>query len=142
MDVCAIPGSVMIAMQDNTFLYTFGWNHKVTLNSNRVLIELNKGDMILFRGDLVYKPVGYSHKNVCLHGVLRPPEYEQAPQHHPHVVTLVDDTIVQQDPFCFVWRCQFRGNDLTSVRKHMNRFHHIRFRNHRRSIRANPRSIA
>jgi hypothetical protein len=48
LDACAIPGSVMIATEDNTFLYAFGWNHKLALKSNRVLIELNKGDMILF----------------------------------------------------------------------------------------------
>ncbi|KAG1691048.1 hypothetical protein DVH05_027330 [Phytophthora capsici] len=141
MDACAIPGSAMIATQDNTFFYVFGWNHKVALKSNRVLVELSKGDMMLFRGDLVYKPVGYERKNICVHGYMEPTDYIRDHGHHPRVLNVVDDDNITQDPFCFLWRCQFRGTSLASVRKHINRFHRIRFRSNRRRRIQFPRSV-
>ncbi|KAF1779728.1 hypothetical protein GQ600_26444 [Phytophthora cactorum] len=43
----------------------------------REAIRLNKGDILMFRGDFIYPTVGYSSPNVCLHAYLGVPGYER-----------------------------------------------------------------
>ncbi|OWY94281.1 hypothetical protein PHMEG_00036031 [Phytophthora megakarya] len=132
MNVCAMPGLIMIATEPDTFLYTFGWTSNVALKSNRHLITLNKGDIVMFRGDLIYQPVGYRTNNLSLYAYLDPLEYTRPEIHHPHVFTVIDDIRSNDDPFCFVWNCGFKGENMSSVRKHLNRFHHFHFNEKRR----------
>ncbi|KAG6942544.1 hypothetical protein JG688_00018057 [Phytophthora aleatoria] len=92
MNVCAIPGSI------------------VPLKSSRRLVELNKGDIFMFRGDLIYAPVGYPATNLCLHGHLDTPAFERPEDHQPHMMSMVDDTNGRDEPFCFcVWGGGFLG---------------------------------
>ncbi|KAG2904063.1 hypothetical protein PC117_g21116 [Phytophthora cactorum] len=42
---------------DDTCLYVYGWNHNIALRTDRNLITLNKGDFLVYRGDLIYGPV-------------------------------------------------------------------------------------
>ncbi|KAG2765449.1 hypothetical protein Pcac1_g22984 [Phytophthora cactorum] len=44
---------------DDTCLYVYGWNHNIALRTDQNLITLNKGDFLVYRGDLIYGPVGY-----------------------------------------------------------------------------------
>jgi len=37
----SVPGPVLIATQDNTFLYGYGWNNQLAMQSYRQLIRLN-----------------------------------------------------------------------------------------------------
>ncbi|KAG3077239.1 hypothetical protein PI125_g21321 [Phytophthora idaei] len=54
MDVRAIPGCILVALDDDTCLYVYGWNHNIALRTDRNLITLNKGDFLVYRGDLIY----------------------------------------------------------------------------------------
>ncbi|KAE9344271.1 hypothetical protein PR003_g8548 [Phytophthora rubi] len=57
LDVAAIPGGMVVAADDDTCFYVYGWNHhNVALRSNRKEIKLNKGDVFVYRGDLIYAP--------------------------------------------------------------------------------------
>lgn len=127
LDVCSLPGSVLIALEDNTFLYGYGWNHHVAMQSKRNLIRLNKGDLILFRGDFIFSLVGYQRNNVCVHGILDTPRYTRQVTHLPEFVAVEDDTRPADERSCFVWNCPFRSSGADSLRKHLNRYHGMFF---------------
>ncbi|ETL85056.1 hypothetical protein L917_15276 [Phytophthora nicotianae] len=73
MDVTSVLGSMYLAVEDNTFFYAFGWNNHIVMLSNRHLIRLKQGDIVLFRGDCMYARVGYPGNNVCVHGFIDTP---------------------------------------------------------------------
>ncbi|KAE8904601.1 hypothetical protein PF002_g19364 [Phytophthora fragariae] len=128
MDTSALPGSIFVATDNDTSFYTYGWNHNIVLHSNRRQIEVNKGDILLIRGDFVIAPVGYDTTHICLHAYLDSPLSERPQDHHPQLVRVIDDTRrITDDPFCLVWNCTFKGNAV-SLRRHVIRFHGIRFR--------------
>ncbi|KAE8882129.1 hypothetical protein PF005_g27786 [Phytophthora fragariae] len=126
MDTSALPGSIVVATNDDTCIYAYGWNERLALRSNRKLLELSKGDIVLFRGDFILAPVGYDTNNICLHAYLDSPFYDRPDDHRPTVVTEIDDTRGIDDPSCIVWNCTFKGTPL-SLRRHLNRYHGIRF---------------
>ncbi|KAG3006767.1 hypothetical protein PC121_g16112 [Phytophthora cactorum] len=115
----------MIVLQDNTSIYGFGWNAEIALRSEREEIRLNKGDIVMFRGDFIYSPVGYSSPNVCLQAYLDMPGYERDELHQPQLVPCInnDKSMRDDDRFCFAWRCEYVGTGAHCVRKHLNRFH-------------------
>ncbi|KAE8901340.1 hypothetical protein PF003_g14441 [Phytophthora fragariae] len=127
LDVAAIPGGMVIAVDDDTCFYVYGWNHNVALRSNRKEIKLNKGDVFVYRGDLIFAPVGNDTNNVCIHAYLDTPTSDRLENHQPIIVPTVNDTARTDDPFCFAWNCTFRGTGTIAVRHHLNRFHGFRF---------------
>jgi hypothetical protein len=133
MDTSALPGSIVVATNNDTCFYAYGWNERYALQSNRRLLELNKGDVVIFRGDFIFAPVGYDSTNICLHAYLDSPVSDRPDDHHPTVVAAIDDTRPIEDPFCIVWNCKFKGTPL-SLRRHLNRYHGIRFQHAPRHI--------
>jgi hypothetical protein len=127
MNVCAIPGSILVATENDTFVYGYGWNVSMALTSNKKLITLNKGGILMCRGDYIYAPAGYQSNRVVLHAFLDMPTFERPAGHQPHLVMEYDDTVAQDNMFCFVWKCPFKTSGETSLRKHLNRFHGFRF---------------
>ncbi|KAE8966334.1 hypothetical protein PR001_g28342 [Phytophthora rubi] len=125
MDTSALPGSIVVATNDDTCFYAYGWNERLALRSTRRLLELNKGDIVLFRGDFILAPVGYDSNNICLHAYLDSPFYDRSDDHCPTVVPEIDDTRGIDDPFCIVRNCTFKATPL-SLRR-LNRYHGIRF---------------
>ncbi|KAE9295087.1 hypothetical protein PR003_g24105 [Phytophthora rubi] len=105
MDTSALPGSIVVATNDDTCFYAYGWNERFALRSNRKLLELNKGDIVL--------SVETSFSRL-------------SDDHRPTVVTEIDDTRGIDDPSCIVWNSTFKGTPL-SLRRHLNRSHGIRF---------------
>ncbi|KAE9305795.1 hypothetical protein PR003_g21399 [Phytophthora rubi] len=61
-----------------------------------------------------------------LSGPIVVPHYDRPGDHRPTVVTEIDDTRGIDDPSCIVWDCTFEGTPL-SLRRHLNRYHGIRF---------------
>ncbi|KAE9267444.1 hypothetical protein PR003_g31771, partial [Phytophthora rubi] len=91
-------------------------------------ITLHKGDVFVYRGDLIFAPVTNDDtNNVYLHAYLDTPMLERLENHQPVIVQTVNDTVRMDDPFCFVWDCKFRAADIIGVRRHLNRFHGFRF---------------
>jgi hypothetical protein len=129
MQYTALPGTVMVALENDTYLYAYGWNHQVALKSDRKLIELNKGDLILLRGDFIYAPVGYTMNKICVHAYLDSPSYDRRENHQPVLVQTVDDSVGIENPFCFVWNCEYKAKNALAQRRHLNRYHSIRFKN-------------
>jgi hypothetical protein len=127
-NVCSVLGSVFLAIQDNTYFYGYGWNCVAATKSQRKLVELNKGDLLLCRGDFVYAGVGYPTNNVLVRGYIDMPTYQRNTYEPPIIVPEFDDTRPDPDPFCFVWRCPFASTDNNSLRKHLHRFHRFYFR--------------
>ncbi|KAE8964759.1 hypothetical protein PF010_g30267 [Phytophthora fragariae] len=126
MNTSALPGSIVVATNDDTCFYAYGWNERFALRSNRKLLGLSKGDIVLFRGDFILAPVGYDTNNICLHAYLDSSFYNRPDDHRPTVVPVIDDTRGIDDPFCIVWNCTFKGTPL-SLCRHLNRYHGIRF---------------
>jgi hypothetical protein len=144
MDTSALAGSIFVAADNDTCFYAYGWNHHTALRSNRRLLELNKGDILLIRGDFIIAPVGYDTNHICLHAYLDSPVSERPHDHHPRLVREVDDTRrITGDPFCFVWNCTFKGSAVAILR-HIHRFHGIHFRRLVRRARPHhvPRLVA
>ncbi|KAE9277383.1 hypothetical protein PF008_g28868 [Phytophthora fragariae] len=148
MDTSAPPGSMFVATDNDTSFYTYGWNHNIVLRSNHRQIEVNKVDILLIRGDVIIAPVGYDTNHICLHAyldsTLDSPLSERPQDHHPQLVRVIDDTRrITDDPFCLVWNCTFKGNAV-SLRRHVIRFHGIRFRRMVRRVRLEnvPRIVA
>ncbi|KAL3671106.1 hypothetical protein V7S43_004288 [Phytophthora oleae] len=108
-NVCAVPGSITIAMQDRTYVYGYGWNIHVAMRSNHRIIELNKGDVLLSRGDFAFSFAGSALTPVCIQGHVDTPYYHRTTFPGPEMVDLVDDMCDFDDLFCFVWNCPFRG---------------------------------
>ncbi|KAE8976418.1 hypothetical protein PR002_g25316 [Phytophthora rubi] len=61
-----------------------------------------------------------------LSGPIVVPYYDRTDDHRPTVVTEIDDTRGIDVQSCIVWNCTFEGTPL-SLRRHLNRFHDIRF---------------
>ncbi|GMF15868.1 unnamed protein product [Phytophthora lilii] len=99
----SVPGSLFIATQDNTYIYGYGWSHNVAMVSDRQLITLNKGDLVLLRGDFIHTRGGSRSNNVCVHAFVNNALYERPLYQPPEFVTLVDDTRWIEEHFCFVW---------------------------------------
>ncbi|KAG6944217.1 hypothetical protein JG688_00017202 [Phytophthora aleatoria] len=123
MDVRAVPGCILVALDDDTSLYVYGWNHNIALRTDRNLITLNKGDVLVYRGDLIYGPVGYETNEVCFHAYLDSPISVRPQPHYPILVPTADNTAVIEDPFCPLELHVHRKR----MRRHLNRFHHFRF---------------
>ncbi|KAG6972159.1 hypothetical protein JG688_00004117 [Phytophthora aleatoria] len=124
---CSVPGSIVIVLQDNTSISGFGWNAQIAMRSEREAIRLNKGDILMFRGDFIYPAVGYSRPNVCLHAYLGVPGYERDEFHQPQLVPYINNDVYickqDDDRFCFAWRCEYVRTGAHCVRKHLNQFH-------------------
>ncbi|ETP23491.1 hypothetical protein F441_03403 [Phytophthora nicotianae CJ01A1] len=43
--------TIFLIMQNSTYFYMYGWNSHVPLQSSQTLLELNKGDILILRGD-------------------------------------------------------------------------------------------
>jgi hypothetical protein len=75
----ALPGVLLVATQDDTILYGYGWNRLVALRSNththKEMIRLNKVEMIMRRGDFIYATAGSESNNLVLHAYLDTPQY-------------------------------------------------------------------
>ncbi|ETI57087.1 hypothetical protein F443_00557 [Phytophthora nicotianae P1569] len=93
---------------------------------------MSKGNILLYRGDFILAPVAYETNNLFLHALLDTPFTQRHGNHHPRIVQEFGDLRCTGDPFCFVWKCTFKGSPL-ALRRHMNRFHGIRFRRLSRS---------
>jgi hypothetical protein len=128
-ELSSVPGELLIETQYNTILYGYGWNHLVALRSNLQIIRLNKGDMILLRGDFIYATAGYETNNLIVHAYLDTPNYQRDEEgSDPHLVAVVDDvTVADESPFCYVHNCPFVASGVTSLRRHFNRYHSFFF---------------
>jgi hypothetical protein len=63
----ALPGIVLIALQDNTRLATYGWNNRRALKEQEKIINLARGDMFICRGDMIHCGMDYDQPNIRLH---------------------------------------------------------------------------
>ncbi|KAE9088084.1 hypothetical protein PF005_g25767 [Phytophthora fragariae] len=123
MDTSTLPGSIFVATDNNTSFYTYGWNHNIVLRSNRRQIEVNKGDILLISS--LRRSATTPTTSVFTLAFVGT---SSRSSHHPQLVRVIDDTRrITDDPFCLVWNCTFKGNAV-SIRRHVIRFHGIRFR--------------
>ncbi|KAG3113685.1 hypothetical protein PI124_g6062 [Phytophthora idaei] len=126
-NVCSVPGSILVATQDRAYVYGYGWNNHVALRSTQQIIELNKGDVLLSRGDFAFVAAGHSANHVCVHGYIDTPLYPRPRFPQPEMASFVDDTPEVEDFFCFMWNCPFSATDPDTLRKHLNRYHRFFF---------------
>ncbi|TYZ68479.1 hypothetical protein PybrP1_007055 [[Pythium] brassicae (nom. inval.)] len=62
-----LPGIVLVALEDDMELATYGWINCHPLKDVENIVELQKGDMLICRGDLVNCGMKYEKVNVRLH---------------------------------------------------------------------------
>ena len=62
-----MPGAMMLSLQEDTRLYTYGWQSQGVLTSDEKVLTLGVGDLLLFRGDLVHAGAEYTQQNTRVH---------------------------------------------------------------------------
>ncbi|EGZ04457.1 hypothetical protein PHYSODRAFT_308249 [Phytophthora sojae] len=62
-----LPAFVLIALQNGTRLATYGWNNRRPRKETEKIVSLNKGDLVICRGDLAHRGVSYDCVNIRLH---------------------------------------------------------------------------
>jgi len=71
------PLSVVYSIQDGTRLRI------KPLDGEWMIIRLNPGDMLVFRGDVCHNGLGYASENYRVHAYIYPPRYTSASALHP-----------------------------------------------------------
>ncbi|KAG6619599.1 uncharacterized protein IUM83_18894 [Phytophthora cinnamomi] len=125
--VSSVPASLYLAIEENTFFYGYGSNNRIALTSERELVRLNKGDLILCRGDFMFSRAG-NKKNVCVHAYIDTPQLAREVCSPPVMVPVMEDTHQVDDLFCFVWNYPYRARGECSLRKHLNKYHGFYFK--------------
>ncbi|EGZ10185.1 hypothetical protein PHYSODRAFT_338862 [Phytophthora sojae] len=74
-----VPGSTLLALQNGTRFRGFAWNHIGADLSEETMIELNRGDVLVFRGEFIYSGAAYDRMNIRIRCYLVPPEYHHNP---------------------------------------------------------------
>jgi len=127
LNVCSLPGHIFLATRDGTYIYAYGWNNHVPLQSNEQIVELNKGDVMMLRGDCIFAMAGSAATNLCIHAYLDTPHFARPEYPTPEIMEILDDTRDADDIFCFAWNCPFIGGTKQSLYKHLNNFHRFFF---------------
>jgi hypothetical protein len=131
LDATALPGSLLLATQDDTMIYGFGWNHQVAFQSEKNSIQLHKGGMILFRGDFIHARAGYDWNNLCVHTLL-PSTSEHSPVSGQLIPLYMDKPRVDPlDCRCYVWGCRYQGPTKRDLSKHLCSHHNFMTRSPR-----------
>ncbi|KAG3150749.1 hypothetical protein PC128_g23103 [Phytophthora cactorum] len=89
--------------------------------------DIMDGDVLVYRGDLIFGPVGYETNNVFLHAYLESLIPACPQPHYPILVPTADNNAVIEDPFCFVWNYTFTDKGAMAMRRHLNKLHRFRF---------------
>ena len=78
-----VPLLFFLALEDDTALEVWPGSHRVVRGEHTVIhkqqIRLNKGDGVIFRGDLVHAGSAYSKKNTRIHCYLDHPSVKRDP---------------------------------------------------------------
>jgi hypothetical protein len=125
MDASVLPGSLLVATQDDTIVYGYGWNHQVAFESSKTVIQLRRGDILFYRGDFIHSRAGYSWKNLCVHTFLG--SVYSPPQFYGQLVPLYADNppVDMNDCACYVWGCQYTARTRRALSKHLSSRHHF-----------------
>nr|KAE8917787.1 hypothetical protein PF009_g31894 [Phytophthora fragariae] len=78
-DYTKVPGTIILAVHDGTRIHGFGWNRIVADLTERFDIVLNRGDVLLFRGEFVHCGVAYQTVHIRIHCYLEPRHYPHPP---------------------------------------------------------------
>ncbi|KAE9258497.1 hypothetical protein PF002_g6 [Phytophthora fragariae] len=62
-DFSSLPASVIIGLQDDSFIYGYGWNRQVALESEKEKIEFGEVDVLIFHGDFIHGGGDYTTRN-------------------------------------------------------------------------------
>ncbi|KAG1696462.1 hypothetical protein DVH05_012628 [Phytophthora capsici] len=127
LNVCSVPGLLFVATQDSTYFYLYGWNSYVPLQANQQLIELNKGDIIMLRGDCIYALSGGEATNVVIQAYIDIPSFARPAYQVAEIMEVQDDSRDADDMFCFAWNCPFVAGTKQSLYKHLNSYHQFHF---------------
>lgn len=63
----SLPCGLLVCLQPGTKLATYGWNRLSAEQHEEKIVELEPGDVLVFRGDLIHCGMEYAEDNVRLH---------------------------------------------------------------------------
>lgn len=63
----SLPCGVIVALQSDTKLATYGWNRLVAEKHEEKIHVMEAGDVIVFRGDTIHSGMEYDEVNIRLH---------------------------------------------------------------------------
>ncbi|KAE9204267.1 hypothetical protein PF005_g13863 [Phytophthora fragariae] len=89
-DFSSLPASVIIGLQDDSFIYGYGWNRQVALESEKEKIEFGEVDVLIFHGDFIHGGGDYTTRNVRVHVFLVPANTLQKKIRKSNSITLRD----------------------------------------------------
>ncbi|KAL3665165.1 hypothetical protein V7S43_009794 [Phytophthora oleae] len=123
-DYTQLPGSMMLAVQDDTILHGYGgWNRIAADLKEHVLIRLNRGDVIMFRGEFIHAGAGYDTTNIRIHCFLEPPAFQHAPNTTTIVALLDPDQVRASPTVCPVCRNQYATRQ--GMLRHLRSWHRV-----------------
>lgn len=71
VDVKDLPLGIIVALEDNTkFMVQQRWTPTTTVASKGTTVLLQKGQVLLFLGDLIHAGAAYSKRNIRLHAFI------------------------------------------------------------------------
>ena len=124
LDQDRMPRGLIVAMEANTVLHSYGWNHIVAEERNEHVVHLGKGDILLFRGDFIHARAEYKTCNTRVHGYLNLPGTKRQ-RNSTDRVPITNHVLLQPSSFARLY-CERTYSSADSRRKHMDRLHNHR----------------
>ncbi|KAL3657082.1 hypothetical protein V7S43_017995 [Phytophthora oleae] len=124
-DYTRLPGSVIVGIDHGSFIYGYGWNRHVALEIEKKVIEIKKGDIIIFRGHFIHGGGDYKKLNYRVHCFLDPTKVKGRHARKDNSIDLirvmpkkisVDENAEQK---CYVYRCGLTFSSRALLRKHI-----------------------
>lgn len=138
-DYTSLPASVLIGIQDGSFIYGYGWNRQVALEAEKEVITFGKGDALISRGDFIHGGGDYQEVNIRIHCYFDPPQTKGRQVRKDNSIDLIR-VIPKRIPgdeakksTCFIFGCKLTFTCARLMRKHIRKDHGIYFNNYPRT---------
>jgi hypothetical protein len=144
-DYSSLPASVIVGLQDNSFIYGYGWNRQVALEGEKEKIAFGERDVVIFRGDFIHGGGDYTTTNVRVHVFSDPSNTPQKKLRKSISITLVRvipkkiPTEESKERECIVRGCGQVFKSGAGMRRHTRAQHKFRFIKYPKHIKQPPR---
>jgi hypothetical protein len=124
-----MPAGIIVALEPSAHLFVYGWNRMFPDPHEEVQINLDVGDAIIFRGDLIHAGGSYMSCNLRLHAYLDVANVSR------RYNTTYKQPFIRYDQgdlsVCPLHGCDSTPASKLALQRHLGRDHHVRFSNRR-----------
>ncbi|EGZ30424.1 hypothetical protein PHYSODRAFT_295227 [Phytophthora sojae] len=145
-DYTRLPGSVIVAIDDGSFIYGYGWNRQLAMESEKEKIQIQKGNVLLFGADFIHGGGDYKKLNIRVHFSLDPRHLDGRIVRKDNSVDLIR-VIPKKLPLnekaateCDVFGYNKQFPSAPAMRKHRRSKHRFLYKNYPTTITQPPRA--